>query len=213
MTDQPNRAVLLFGAPGVGKGTQGKALGCVPGFVHFSMGDAFRALDADSPLGRKVAEYSSRGELVPDEITVQLFFQRLGELRDADRYNPDRDLLVLDGIPRSVRQVELLSGRIDVRRVLHLDSSDENTRTVLHDRLRTRAIQENRADDAREEVIRRRFEVYRAETAPVLQSFDTSQVVEIDPLGTPAEVLARVLQIVTPIQNQATSNPHDTPSL
>ncbi len=200
MSDKPYPVVLLFGAPGVGKGTQGKALGAVPGFVHFSMGDAFRSLDPESVLGRKVAEYSSRGELVPDEITVQLFFQRLGELRDAGRFNPARDLLVLDGIPRSVRQVELLRGRIDVRLVLHLDSADEGTQSELRERLRSRAVSENRADDAREDVIRRRFEVYRAETAPVLNAFDSSIVVEIDPLGTPAEVLARVLGAVAQVQ-------------
>src|SRR5262245_46307142 len=65
--------VLLFGAPGVGKGTQGKLLGQVPGFVHMASGDIFRSLDRSSELGRKFQEYSSKGLLVPDEVTVSVW--------------------------------------------------------------------------------------------------------------------------------------------
>ena len=64
------RAILLFGAPGAGKGTQGKILGQIPNFVHFSCGDAFRNLRVDSQLGRVFMEYASKGQLVPDEVVV-----------------------------------------------------------------------------------------------------------------------------------------------
>ena len=66
------RALLLFGAPGSGKGTQGRLLGATPGFFHCACGDVFRALDVQSPLGREFMDYSTRGELVPDELTVRL---------------------------------------------------------------------------------------------------------------------------------------------
>ncbi len=69
MTTTPTRrykTILLFGAPGAGKGTQGKILGKVPGFYHLACGDVFRSLDMGSDLGRSFMEYSSRGELVPD---------------------------------------------------------------------------------------------------------------------------------------------------
>jgi len=61
------RAILLFGAPGAGKGTQGKIIGQVPNFIHYSCGDAFRSLRVDSPLGRVFVEFASKGQLVPDE--------------------------------------------------------------------------------------------------------------------------------------------------
>ena len=67
------RAILLFGAPGAGKGTQGKILGQIPNFVHFSCGDAFRNLRVDSSLGRVFMEYASKGQLVPDEPTIELW--------------------------------------------------------------------------------------------------------------------------------------------
>src|SRR4051812_47363348 len=75
--DHPMRykTILLFGAPGSGKGTQGKILGAIPGFFHTACGDIFRSLDLQSEMGRIAWEYSSRGELVPDEFTVKLWKQ------------------------------------------------------------------------------------------------------------------------------------------
>ena len=69
------RSILLFGAPGAGKGTQGKVLGMIPHFFHCACGDVFRKLRADSPLGRVFIKYSSRGQLVPDNQTVKLWRQ------------------------------------------------------------------------------------------------------------------------------------------
>ena len=67
------KTILLFGAPGAGKGTQGKILGRIPGFFHLSSGDMFRALDPNSDLGQRVTSYSSKGELVPDDLTITGF--------------------------------------------------------------------------------------------------------------------------------------------
>src|SRR5215472_2929484 len=67
------RTYLLFGAPGSGKGTQGKALGTVPRFYHCACGDVFRSIDTRTKLGKAFLEYSSKGQLVPDDITVELW--------------------------------------------------------------------------------------------------------------------------------------------
>lgn len=67
---------LLFGSPGAGKGTQGKVLGTIPGFYRCACGDVFRALDLRTPLGHQFAEFSSKGLLVPDELTMQLWHPR-----------------------------------------------------------------------------------------------------------------------------------------
>src|SRR3954452_20076641 len=67
------RTILLFGAPGSGKGTMGKALGVIPGFAHVACGDVFRSLDLAAPLGRVFLDYSSKGLLVPDDTTIALW--------------------------------------------------------------------------------------------------------------------------------------------
>src|SRR3954463_12245962 len=93
------QTILLFGAPGAGKGTQGKILGFVPGFYHLSCGEVFRTLDTTSDLGRVFMEYSSRGELVPDEVTIEMWHQNMHAQTVLSLYKPHVDLLVLDGIP------------------------------------------------------------------------------------------------------------------
>ena len=75
------RTILLFGAPGSGKGTQGKILGNIPGFHHSSSGDIFRTLDLQSEMGRTFWQFSSQGKLVPDEFTVKLLYQRQGRIK------------------------------------------------------------------------------------------------------------------------------------
>ena len=102
------QTILLFGAPGAGKGTQGKILGCIPGFYHLSCGEVFRTLDVHSDLGRTFIEYSSRGELVPDDLTIRMWHQNMHARTVLSDYKPHQDLLVLDGIPRNVNQARLL---------------------------------------------------------------------------------------------------------
>src|SRR5689334_4103071 len=101
------RTILLFGAPGAGKGTQGKILGTIPHFFHCACGDVFRSLSVGSPLGKTFVEYISRGELVPDEPTVKLWRQSIANNVHTGRLNPKEDILVLDGIPRNVHQAKM----------------------------------------------------------------------------------------------------------
>ena len=108
------KSVMLFGAPGVGKGTQGKILGAIPGFYHTACGDLFRSIDRESELGRVFAQYSSRGELVPDDVTVRMWRSAIGDRVRDGFYTPDRDLLILDGIPRTVEQAGIMDGLIEV---------------------------------------------------------------------------------------------------
>ncbi len=191
------KTVLLFGGPGVGKGTQGKMLGGLPGFFHHACGDVFRKIDRDSDLGRIFVEHSSRGELVPDDVTVRMWHDAIGKHMAAGDYAPATDLLILDGIPRTTPQVELTARHIDVDRVVHLTTSEPET---MFQRLRDRALKEGRQDDADDSVIRRRWEVYQEETAPVLACYPDAMRIDVNAVGTPPEVLANVLAIVAPIQ-------------
>lgn len=187
------RTILLFGAPGSGKGTQGKILGTIPGYYHCACGDVFRNLNADSRLGRVFLDYSSRGELVPDEATVDLWRNNIQANTMLGRFNPERDTVVLDGIPRNAAQAKMLQGTLDVRALLHLTCPDRNK---MVERLQRRALRDNRLDDANLDVIRTRLQVYDQETKPVLDFYGPDVVHEINATQTPVEVLCDTLRIL-----------------
>jgi adenylate kinase len=184
------KTILLFGAPGSGKGTQGQILGSIPGFVHVSTGEIFRDLRVGSPLGQVFLEYSSRGSLVPDDFVVQLWKEHVEGLISLHRYDPEADILILDGIPRTVAQARQMDSSIDVRRVYYLDCDDKK---IMFMRLKKRALHDNRLDDASDAVIQNRLYVYEAETAPVLSYYPPDKVQRIDTGRTPVEVLADIL--------------------
>lgn len=191
------RTILLIGAPGAGKGTQGRILGNIPQFYHCACGDVFRNLRPDNELGRTFMEYSSRGQLVPDEATVQLWRQSIDSNTRAGRFHPERDTLVLDGIPRNVHQAEMLQEAIDVRVIINLTCPD---RTRIIDRLQRRALHENRLDDANLDVIRTRLETYDRQTKPVLEFYGPKLIRNIDGLQTPVCVLRDVLSVIIETQ-------------
>ncbi len=183
---------LLFGAPGSGKGTQGRSLGSIPRFYHCACGDVFRTLDTRTKVGRAFLEYSSKGELVPDEITVQLWQARIDAAVDGHEFKPDIDVLVLDGIPRNVGQAKIMDRVIDVKKVFHLSCPD---RDQLFVRLKKRALKDNRLDDANEKVIKRRLETYENESKPVLEYYQ-DRVQMVDAIQPPAKVLLKILETV-----------------
>ena len=184
------RTILILGAPGSGKGTQGKVLGSIPRFHHLACGDVFRSLDTRTPLGQKFVEYSSRGELVPDDVTVQLWNANVKQRVDSHMFKPEIDFLVLDGIPRNVEQARFMESHIEVLKVFHLSCPD---RTELARRLRKRALKDNRFDDANETVIQNRFATYEAETKPILDYYAGDRIVDIDASQPPAKVLYDIL--------------------
>ena len=198
------QSVLLFGQPGVGKGTQGAIIGSIPGFVHLATGDMFRGLDRDSELGQEFIKYSTQGLLVPDELTCRLWQQYVQGLIDTNQYRPNSDVLLLDGIPRSVSQAKLLESHIDVLRIIHLVCPDTD---ALVERMKKRADKQGRPDDADEDVIRRRLQVYHDETQPVLDHYDPETIVKIDAIGLPGEILQKILNSIIPVARDVIQNP------
>jgi adenylate kinase len=192
------KTILLLGAPGSGKGTQGRILGQMPNYFYFACGDVFRNLRPENPLGKKFMEYSSRGELVPDELTVELWRKHLAVSASEGEFHPDHDWLVLDGIPRNPNQVEMMSEVTDVRAVLHLACNDMSK---MEERIQRRAIKENRMDDGNVEVIHRRFETYTQETRPVLDCYKGEIVHEIDSTKSPVNVLRDVLNVIVELES------------
>jgi adenylate kinase len=181
----------MFGAPGSGKGTHGKILGAGPGFSHCSCGEVFRSLSPETPLGKTFVEYSSRGQLVPDEPTVELWQRYAHGLTASGRFNPERDTLVLDGIPRNVHQAEMLADFLNVVALFYMCSANfEN----LVARLQRRALKDNRLDDANMDVIRARLKTYEKETKPVLNFYGKKIVYRINTDGTPPETFLKILR-------------------
>lgn len=190
LPDPRKPAFIVLGAPGAGKGTQGKILGTIPRFFHFACGDVFRSLDTRTALGRKFVEYSSRGQLVPDELTIELWEAQINNMAATHAYKPDIDFLVLDGIPRNVRQAELLSGYLNVLQVFHLSCPN---RAELARRMRKRALKENRIDDANEAVILKRLATYEEETKPILEFYPKEIRMDIDATQPPLKVISEIL--------------------
>lgn len=185
------RTILIFGAPGSGKGTQGKILGKTPGFYHCACGDVFRSLDTATELGAAFLEYSSKGQLVPDEMTVRLWHESIRKTVESGKFKPERDYLILDGIPRNVAQAILMEELIEVKRIFHLSCPD---RDKLVARLKKRALRDNRLDDANEEVIRSRLCTYDAESKPMLQHYAGVNRHDIDASMTPLEVIYEIIK-------------------
>ena len=190
------RTVLLFGAPGAGKGTQGKILGTIPGFFHCACGDVFRSLKTDSAVGRVFLDYSSRGQLVPDEPTVQLWRYFIEGTTKDGRFRPERDTLVLDGIPRNVSQAQMLKDTLKVHAIFYLRCKHEEQ---LVERLQRRALKENRLDDANLDVIRNRLAVYEKESRPVLEFYGNDLLHRIDADQTPVKVLFDITRCLVKI--------------
>jgi adenylate kinase len=179
--------VLLFGPQGSGKGTQAKRIAAEHGIRHISTGDMFRAAIAkQTPLGRQVEPILASGELVPDDLTVSLIRERLGE--------PDAEPgFILDGFPRNLAQAEALDALLaelgrPLSAALELLVSDD----VALERMQKRAAEEGRADDT-PDAIARRLEIYHRETAPLSEHYRaTGCLVGVDGAGTIDEVWARI---------------------
>lgn len=197
------RTFLMFGAPGSGKGTQGKVLGTIPRFHHMACGDVFRSLDTRTPLGQEFVKYSSQGLLVPDEVTVKLWRINIHDRVIAHNFKPDIDFLVLDGIPRNVQQAILMEEDIEVMQVFHLSCPD---RTELARRLRKRALKENRFDDANEKVIQDRIKTYEMESKPILEYYSQGKygnaqyVTDIDASQAPLKVFHKVVSRIMELE-------------
>jgi len=193
------RTFLMFGAPGSGKGTQGKVLGTIPRFYHMACGDVFRSLDTRTPLGQEFVAYSSRGQLVPNEVTVKLWRATIHDRVKTHQFKPDIDFLVLDGIPRNVEQAILMEEDIEVLQVFHLSCPDRNE---LARRLRKRALKDNRFDDANEDVIQKRIRTYEEESKPILDYYSGGSyagrtiVTDVDASHPPAKVVHTILHRV-----------------
>lgn len=179
--------LIIMGPPGAGKGTQASRIAERYAIPAISTGDIFRRnLAEGTPLGEQAKTYMDAGEYVPDEVTNNMVADRLGQADAAQGW-------LLDGYPRTLAQVDALDGILADSRTA-LDAVVELTveSEAVIDRLLKRAEIEGRADD-NADTIRRRMEIYLAETAPLTAAYaDRGLLVQVDGMGSVDEVTERI---------------------
>jgi len=180
--------VVLFGAPGCGKGTQSELLEKKFGLSHISTGEIIRShIKAQTPLGQQMAEYISRGELAPDSVVIGMVEEYLNQ-------NKGIKGTIFDGFPRTTAQAEAFDKLLErlgdsVDSMIYMDVPEEE----LVRRILLRGKDSGRADDASEDVIRNRIEVYNQQTAIVADYYRAQgKYVAVPSLGTIDEVFNRI---------------------
>lgn len=180
--------IILFGPPGSGKGTQAAKLVEKYNLLHISTGDLFRyEMGNKTPLGIKAKEYMDMGKLVPDEVTI-------GMLKNKVLANQDVNGYIFDGFPRTIAQAEALDQLMvelnqEITGLIALEVDEEE----IVERLLSRGKTSGRADDSDEAVIRKRINVYKAETTPVFDYYETQQkCTKIQGIGTIDEIFEKL---------------------
>lgn len=184
--------IVLFGAPGCGKGTQALRLKERYGIDHVSTGEVIRGeIRRGTELGRSMEECIAQGKLAPDEIVIGMIANYIAEHKDAKG-------CIFDGFPRTTTQAEafdrLLSGhglKVDIMVDIHVPEEELIRRILL------RGKDSGRADDASEEVIRGRLDVYRQQTAVVSDYYAAQgKYASVNGTGTMDEVFARIADVI-----------------
>ena len=188
--------LILFGPPGSGKGTQAAKLVEKYELVHISTGDLFRyEMGNNTPLGQEARSYMNKGELVPDSVTI-------GMLKNKVDNSPEAEGFIFDGFPRTIPQAEALNQLLanmdtSVSALIALDVDDDEIVTRLLERGKT----SGRKDDANEEVIRNRIDVYNKETSPVFDFYaQYGKSMKIKGVGTIDEIFGRLCEAIDKLQ-------------
>ncbi len=180
------KRLIFLGPPGAGKGTQAQVVSNAYQIPHISTGDILRqAITAQTPLGQKAKIYMDKGELVPDELILDLIKERLNQSDSIKGW-------VLDGFPRNLSQASFLEQLLSE---LNQSSDYALNLEVPDEVLITRMLNRGRRDD-NEETIRRRLQVYREDTAPVIDFYHQRGILQSIDGNQPMEVVTASLQTV-----------------
>ncbi|MGG5599887.1 MULTISPECIES: adenylate kinase [unclassified Myroides] len=185
-------AIVLFGKPGAGKGTQAEFLKGKYNLTHISTGDVFRYnLKNGTELGRQAKVFMDRAELVPDSITIDM-------LADEVEKNMDKAGFLFDGFPRTIQQAEALEALLKEKNIrfvgtIGLEADDD----VLVQRILERGKTSGRADDQDEKIIRSRYEEYNEKTAPLIEYYTAKNCYNsVDGIGSVEEITTRLSAVI-----------------
>ena len=192
--------LIIFGAPGSGKGTQSAKIAARYNFAHISTGDIFRnEIKNQTPLGKRVKEVIDSGHLVSDELLMEIIENAMEKMDNPNGF-------IFDGFPRTLRQARDMDEMMHrhkecISLVLALDVNREE----IIERLLIRAQEQGRKDDT-EEVICNRLEVYQNQTSPLIDYYkNQSKFVSINGVGTQEGIFAKICRMIDPYM--ATANP------
>ena len=184
--------LVLFGPPGAGKGTQAKVLVESRGLPQLSTGEMLRAaVKAGTPLGKKVDALLTKGELVPDDIVIDIIAQRY-DLPDCAKG------AVFDGFPRTIAQAEALDRLLtDHGRKIDLVLELKVNEAILLDRVNQRIAEGHSRPDDNAETLKNRLAVYQKNTAPLIEYYaKQGKVVRVDGMAPVAEVSAAIAKAI-----------------
>ncbi|MCV6628796.1 MAG: adenylate kinase [Flavobacteriaceae bacterium] len=184
--------LVLFGKPGAGKGTQAEFLKAHYNLVHISTGDVFRYnIKNGTELGNLAKSYMDQGDLVPDEVTINMLANEVNN-------NPDANGFIFDGFPRTIAQAEALDDLLATKDMaIHATLALEAEDDILVERLLKRGLESGRTDDQDEGKIRNRFNEYNEKTAPLLDFYkNQSKLHSVNGIGTIEEITKRLQSVV-----------------
>lgn len=184
--------IVLFGKPGAGKGTQAEVLKEKYNLIHLSTGDIFRFnMKNNTDLGKLAKSYIDQGDLVPDEVTINM-------LKSEVENHPEAKGFLFDGFPRTIPQAEALDAFLatkewNVTATIALEADDE----ILVERLLERGKTSGRADDQDEAKIRNRYEEYNEKTAPLMNFYnEQDKFYAVNGIGDIAEITKRLSEVI-----------------
>jgi len=204
------KTIIFIGPPGAGKGTQAKKLEEEKGYIQISTGDILRAnVREQTELGKKAKEYMDAGQLVPDELIIAMIEDKLKELNDKN--------IILDGFPRTIKQAEALdellkkfNRNLDAV-ILFIVDDDEVVKRLSGRRIDPKTgkvyhiifnppppdVEVIQRDDDKEEVIKKRLEVYHSQTAPLIDYYSQKgKLIKIDASKNPEEVYKNLVEAI-----------------
>jgi adenylate kinase len=194
--------IVLFGAPGSGKGTQGEFISNTYGFLHLSTGELLRnEATKNTELGKEIDKFISKGELVPDDLIINML---VDEIED----NLSVEGIILDGFPRTIKQAEELDNILKERgEKIDLMVDIDVDEDILTERLLARGIKSGRSDDNLT-IIKKRIDIYNSQTAPIRKYYkQTNRYNRIENnYGTPEQCFEKIKILIDSVSDRKNNN-------
>ncbi|ANH78803.1 adenylate kinase family protein [Candidatus Chlamydia sanziniae] len=187
---QPFSSILLFGPPGAGKDFLGHFIANAGHQVYVSLGDIFRRYPLESPIRKLFHKYAVLGTLIPDRDVIAIWHYYIQGMIATGQYLPNKQDLLVSGVPRTLKQARLLDAYLHVRHVILLEVADE---TKLLERTQRSLHKKGRLDEVSVEVLQKRLQTYKKEIKEIVQYYPRHKISRINAEQKSLEVLRDIL--------------------